>query len=178
MAIALALGFGSVVSGLDVPRARRRGVSGGRCRLVPHRRIVLTVYYGTGSEKDEGNTMKSFDGLSVCSSAPRSRRACWLPRRARLARPASAIRIRRSRKSAEMGVWFLLAVIVLVEAGFGVFLLVYLRRRARGFRDPIPAPSLRLVKKGSLDGPETALSPPLASAHGARSIACSGGCMC
>ncbi len=51
-------------------------------------------------------------------------------------------------KSAEMGVWFLLAVIVLVEAGFGVFFLVYLRRRARGFHDPVPRPSLRLVKKG------------------------------
>lgn len=51
-------------------------------------------------------------------------------------------------KSAEMGVWFLLAVIVLVEAGFGVFFLVYLRRRARGFHDPLPRPALRLVKKG------------------------------
>jgi hypothetical protein len=51
-------------------------------------------------------------------------------------------------KSAEMGVWFLLAVIVLVEAGFGVFFLVYLRRRARGFHDPLPRPVLRLVKKG------------------------------
>jgi hypothetical protein len=51
-------------------------------------------------------------------------------------------------KSAEMGVWFLLAVIVLVEAGFGLFFLVYLRRRARGFRDPMPRPALRLVKKG------------------------------
>ena len=51
-------------------------------------------------------------------------------------------------KSAEMGVWFLLAVIVLVEAGFGVFFLVYLRRRARGFPDPMPRPVLRLVKKG------------------------------
>ena len=51
-------------------------------------------------------------------------------------------------KSAEMGVWFLLAVIVLVEAGFGVFFLVYLRRRARGLHAPIPSPALRLVKKG------------------------------
>ena len=51
-------------------------------------------------------------------------------------------------KSAEMGVWFLLGVIVSVEAGFGVFFLVYLRRRARGFRDPMPRPALRLVKKG------------------------------
>jgi len=51
-------------------------------------------------------------------------------------------------KSAEMGVWFLLAVIVMVEAGFGVFFLVYLRRRARGFHDPMPRPALRLVKKG------------------------------
>lgn len=51
-------------------------------------------------------------------------------------------------KSAEMGVWFLLAVIVLVEAGFGVFFFVYLRRRTRGLRDPMPRPALRLVKKG------------------------------
>jgi hypothetical protein len=51
-------------------------------------------------------------------------------------------------KSAEMGVWFLLAVIVLVEVGFGVFFFVYLRRRVRGFRDPMPRPVLRLVKKG------------------------------
>jgi hypothetical protein len=49
-------------------------------------------------------------------------------------------------KSAEMGVWFLLAVILLVEAGFGVFFLVYLRRRARAFHDPMPR--LRLLKKG------------------------------
>lgn len=49
-------------------------------------------------------------------------------------------------KSAEMGVWFLLAVILLVEGGFGLFFFVYLRRRARAFRDP--APALRLVKKG------------------------------
>jgi ABC-type Co2+ transport system permease subunit len=51
-------------------------------------------------------------------------------------------------KSAEMGVWFLLGVIVLVEASFGVFFLVYLRRRARRFHDPVPRPALRLVKKG------------------------------
>jgi hypothetical protein len=51
-------------------------------------------------------------------------------------------------KSAEMGVWFLLAVILIVEAGFGAFFFVYLRRRARAFRDPSPRPSLRLVKKG------------------------------
>lgn len=51
-------------------------------------------------------------------------------------------------KSAEMGVWFLLGVILLVEAAFGFFFFVYLRRRARGFRDPTPRPALRLVKKG------------------------------
>ena len=51
-------------------------------------------------------------------------------------------------KSAEMGVWFLLAVIIFFEAGFGVFFLVYLRRRARAFHDPMPRPALRLVKKG------------------------------
>jgi hypothetical protein len=49
-------------------------------------------------------------------------------------------------KSAEMGVWFLLAVILAVEAGFGIFFFIYLRRRARGFRDPSPRPLLRLVK--------------------------------
>jgi hypothetical protein len=51
-------------------------------------------------------------------------------------------------KSAEMGVWFLLAVIVAVEGAFGIFFFVYLRRRARAFRDPMPRPFLRLVKKG------------------------------
>jgi hypothetical protein len=51
-------------------------------------------------------------------------------------------------KSAEMGVWFLLAVIVSVQIGFGLFFLVYLRRRSREFHDPIPRPALRLVKKG------------------------------
>jgi hypothetical protein len=47
---------------------------------------------------------------------------------------------------AQMGVWFLLAVILAVEAGFGIFFFVYLRRRARAFRDPSPRPLLRLVK--------------------------------
>jgi hypothetical protein len=51
-------------------------------------------------------------------------------------------------KSAEMGVWFLLAVILIVEGGFGIFFLVYLRRRTRALRDPMPRPVLRLVKKG------------------------------
>lgn len=46
----------------------------------------------------------------------------------------------------QTGVWFLLAVILLVEAGFGVFFFVYLRRRARAFRDPLPRPVLKLVK--------------------------------
>ena len=51
-------------------------------------------------------------------------------------------------KSAEYGVWFLLAVILIVEGGFGLFFFVYLRRRTRAFRDPMPRPVLRLVKKG------------------------------
>jgi hypothetical protein len=51
-------------------------------------------------------------------------------------------------KSAEMGVWFLLGVILLVEGGFGVFFFYYLRRRARGFHDPMPRTVLRVVKKG------------------------------
>jgi len=51
-------------------------------------------------------------------------------------------------KSAEMGVWFLLAVIVIVEVAFATFFFVYLRRRARAFRDPQPRVALRLVKKG------------------------------
>ncbi len=48
-------------------------------------------------------------------------------------------------KGAEQGVWFLLAVMVLVQAGFGIFFF-YLRRRAKRFRDPIGRPVFRLVK--------------------------------
>lgn len=48
----------------------------------------------------------------------------------------------------EMGVWFLLAVIVLVEAAFGIFFFVYLRRRVRRIRIPMPRPVLHVVKKG------------------------------
>ena len=48
-------------------------------------------------------------------------------------------------KGAEQGVWFLLGVMFLVQIGFGIFFL-YLRRRARGFRDPMPKPVFRLVK--------------------------------
>ena len=35
-----------------------------------------------------------------------------------------------------MGVWFLLGVILLVQAGFAIFFFVYLRRRARGMPYP------------------------------------------
>jgi hypothetical protein len=48
-------------------------------------------------------------------------------------------------KGAEQGVWFLLGVMLLVQLGFGIFFF-YLRRRARGFRDPVPRPVFRLVK--------------------------------
>jgi len=48
----------------------------------------------------------------------------------------------------EMGVWFLLGVILLVQAGFAIFFFVYLRRRARGMRIPMPRPILHVVKKG------------------------------
>jgi hypothetical protein len=48
-------------------------------------------------------------------------------------------------KGAEQGVWFLLGVMLLVQVGFGIFFF-YLRRRARGFRDPMPRPVFRLVK--------------------------------
>jgi hypothetical protein len=48
----------------------------------------------------------------------------------------------------EMGVWFLLAVILLVEGAFGIFFFVYLRRRVRGIRVPMPRPNLHVVKKG------------------------------
>ena len=48
-------------------------------------------------------------------------------------------------KGAEQGVWFLLGIMVLVQIGFGIFFM-YLRRRARGFRDPVPRPVFRLVK--------------------------------
>jgi hypothetical protein len=50
-------------------------------------------------------------------------------------------------QSAEMGVWFLLGVIAVVQVAFGIFFLVYFRRRASMFRDPSPRPLLRLVKK-------------------------------
>jgi len=48
-------------------------------------------------------------------------------------------------KGAEQGVWFLLGIMVLVQIGFGIFFM-YLRRRARGFHDPVPRPGFRLVK--------------------------------
>lgn len=48
-------------------------------------------------------------------------------------------------KGAEQGVWFLLGVMLLVQLGFVIFFL-YLRRRARGFHDPMPRPVFRLVK--------------------------------
>ena len=48
-------------------------------------------------------------------------------------------------KGAETGVWFLLGIMLLVQVGFGIFFF-YLRRRARGFRDPMPRPVFRLVK--------------------------------
>jgi hypothetical protein len=43
-----------------------------------------------------------------------------------------------------MGVWFLLGVILTVQAGFAIFFFVYLRKRARRFPDPHVR--LRLVK--------------------------------
>ena len=49
----------------------------------------------------------------------------------------------------EMGVWFLLGVILLVQAGFAVFFFVYLRRRTRGMRVPTARPILHVVKKGA-----------------------------
>lgn len=48
-------------------------------------------------------------------------------------------------KGAEQGVWFLLGVMFLVQIGFGIFFL-YLRRRLRDVRDPMPRPVFRLVK--------------------------------
>ncbi|MCC6849786.1 MAG: hypothetical protein IT294_14875 [Deltaproteobacteria bacterium] len=48
-------------------------------------------------------------------------------------------------KGAEQGVWVLLGVMILVQAGFGTFFF-HLRRRARRFRDPQPRPTFRLVK--------------------------------
>jgi len=52
-------------------------------------------------------------------------------------------------RSAEMGVWVLLGIVLLVEAAFAVFFFVYLRRRVRNVRDPMPRPALRLIKKGA-----------------------------
>jgi len=48
-------------------------------------------------------------------------------------------------KGAEQGVWFLLGVMFFVQIGFGIFFL-YLRRRLRDVRDPMPRPVFRLVK--------------------------------
>ena len=48
-------------------------------------------------------------------------------------------------KGMETGIWFLLAILGALQVGFGIFFL-YLRRRARGFRDPLPRPFFRLVK--------------------------------
>lgn len=48
-------------------------------------------------------------------------------------------------KGAEDGIWFLLGVMVLVQAGFGMFFF-YLRRRAQRFRDPVGRPVFRIVK--------------------------------
>lgn len=48
-------------------------------------------------------------------------------------------------KGMESGIWFLLAILVGLQVGFGIFFL-HLRRRARGFRDPQPRPVFRLVK--------------------------------
>jgi hypothetical protein len=49
-------------------------------------------------------------------------------------------------RGVEMGIWFLLGVILLVQAGFGVFFFVYLRKRLRPLHDPLPRPVLKLVK--------------------------------
>ena len=48
-------------------------------------------------------------------------------------------------KGAEQGVWFLLGIMLLVQAGFAIFFF-YLRRRAQRFHDPMPRPVFRLVK--------------------------------
>lgn len=48
-------------------------------------------------------------------------------------------------KGAEQGIWFLLAVMVAVQIGFGIFFF-HLRRRAQRFRDPVGRPVFRLVK--------------------------------
>ncbi len=48
-------------------------------------------------------------------------------------------------KGAENGIWFLLAIMVLVQVGFGIFFF-HLRRRAQRFRDPVGRPVFRLVK--------------------------------
>lgn len=71
------------------------------------------------------------------------------------ARPAAACQVcfgdpnAPMTRSAEMGVWVLLGIVLLVEAAFAVFFFVYLRRRVRNVRDPMPRPALRLIKKGA-----------------------------
>ena len=49
-------------------------------------------------------------------------------------------------RGAQAGVWFLLAVVVAVEAAFGVFFFIYLRKRFRFYADGNLKPSLHLTK--------------------------------
>jgi hypothetical protein len=49
-------------------------------------------------------------------------------------------------RAATTGVWFLLGVVLAVQAGFGFFFFGYLRKRLRIYRNGSLKPVLRLVK--------------------------------
>lgn len=49
-------------------------------------------------------------------------------------------------KGAQAGVWVLLGIVLAVEAAFGVFFFVYLRKRSRFYPDGSLRPALRLIK--------------------------------
>ena len=60
-------------------------------------------------------------------------------------------------QGAELGVWFLLGVTVLVQLAFGCFFL-NLRQRLRLVRDPLPRPVFRLIKGGAPADAQTAVT--------------------
>lgn len=62
-------------------------------------------------------------------------------------------------QGADLGVWFLLGVTLLVQLGFGLFFLI-LRQRLSLVRDPLPRPVLRLIKGGAWSDATSAIVMP------------------
>ena len=148
--IALCLTFGAWCV-CDVPGSGAGRLPGGSGRRIVATAVGLVVYGSWFLEEDEGiaHAMTRLGRVARGTrGGPRGVVCRGHPRRPP-ARSASAIRTRPLTKGAEMGVWFLLGVMLLVQAGFGIFFFVYLRRRARGFRDPDAASGSARGQKGS-----------------------------